>query len=349
MKNIPVDMPVQNDNEPLLSVRHLTTDFVDADGRALRAIEDVSFDIFPGQTLGLVGESGCGKTTTMLAVLRLLPASGRIVKGEALLNGVDLLRLSDRDLHRYRWKEIAMIFQSAMNALNPVMRVGDQIQEAILQHDLMEPAAANRRVDELLELVGIAKARKNQYPHQYSGGMRQRAMIAMALACRPKIIFADEPTTALDVMIQAQVLELLKAIQSQLGLAVVLVTHDLGVVAEICDTVVVMYGGQVAEYGSIDDVYNNPCHPYTQRLLEAFPDLNRPGEALISIPGSPPRLNALPPGCRFEPRCHLKLPECSKRGPRLHRVEGDQKVLRAAGLTPHLAACHLLQLTGESE
>lgn len=342
---------------PLLSVKNLTTEFVSPDGVVARALEGVSFDIYPGQTLGIVGESGCGKTTTMFSILRLLPSTARIPSGEVLFNGVDLLSLSERDMQRYRWKEIAIVFQSAMNALNPVMRVGDQISEAILQHGLMDKEAADRRVEELLELVGIAKFRKDQYPHQYSGGMRQRAMIAMALACKPRILFADEPTTALDVMIQAQVLELLKHIQEELGLAVVTVTHDLGVIAEICDTVIVMYGGKVAEYGPIDAVYNQPQHPYTQRLLEAFPDLNRPSDLLASIPGTPPRLNELPPGCRFEPRCHKRLEICSRISPELidmsylsaPKASSDNKSYpltvekEPQFITHHVAACHLLK------
>jgi peptide/nickel transport system ATP-binding protein len=236
--------------------------------------------------------------------------------------------------------------------------VGEQIREAMLQHNLMDRVAADQHVDTLLDLVGIAKGRKHQYPHQYSGGMRQRAMIAMALACRPRLLFADEPTTALDVMVQAQVLELLKAIQRDLKLAVVLVTHDLGVVAEVCDSVVVMYGGKVAEYGPSDAVYNHPQHPYTQRLLQAFPDLNRPGDSLASIPGYPPRLNALPPGCRFEPRCHQRIEVCASVAPKLidvsesHQPSATLAPHASAGVstsaarhsslvTRHVAACHL--------
>ncbi len=272
----------------------------------------------------------------MLSLMRLLPAAGRITAGQVLFDGKDLLSVTERQMRDYRWKEMAMVFQSAMNALNPVYTVGDQIQEAILQHGVMDKSAAQKRVGELLDLVGIAKNRQNQYPHQYSGGMRQRAMIAMALACNPRLLFADEPTTALDVMVQAQVLELLRQIQKEFGLAVVLVTHDLGVVAEVCDTVVVMYGGKVAEYGSADVVYNAPQHPYTQRLLEAFPDLHRPDDKLASIPGSPPRLNALPAGCRFEPRCHKRIEICATLGPKLVRLED-------ADNTTHLVACHLCQ------
>ncbi len=325
-----VDWSHDETARPLLSVRGLGTDFVGLDGSVAHALEDVSFDLYPGQTLGLVGESGCGKTTTLLSLMRLLPAAGRIVSGQVLFDGTDLLALSEREMRRYRWKEMAIVFQGAMNALNPVYTVRHQIGEAILLHGLMDRAAADRRVDALLDLVGIARSRGDQYPHQYSGGMRQRAMIAMALACQPRLLFADEPTTALDVMIQAQVLELLKGIQRELGLAVVLVTHDLGVVAEVCDSVVIMYGGKVAEQGPADAVYNDPQHPYTQRLLQAFPDLNAPGETLASIPGYPPRLNALPPGCRFEPRCDRRLPVCATTAPRL-----------MAASTKHYAACHL--------
>jgi peptide/nickel transport system ATP-binding protein len=316
--------------QPLLSVRHLTTEFILSEGKVARALEDVSFDVFPGQTVGLVGESGCGKTTTLMSVMRLLPSTGRITSGEVRFDGKDLMTLSEREMRSYRWKEMAIIFQGAMNALNPVMKIGDQIGEAILLHNLMDREHAEKRVGELLEMVGIPRARGDQYPHQYSGGMRQRAMIAMALACGPDLLFADEPTTALDVMIQAQVLELLREIQKTLGLAIVLVTHDLGVVAEVCDSVVVMYGGKVAEYGSADEIYNDAQHPYTQRLLASFPDVNRQAGTLISIAGTPPRLTDLPRGCRFEPRCDVKLAKCAEIDPVLIEP-ADQ----------HYVACHL--------
>ena len=306
--------------KPLLSVRGLTTEFILPDRTIARALEDVSFDVLPGQTIGLVGESGCGKTTTLMSIMRLLPAGGRITAGKIWFNGTDLLSLSEGEMRRYRWNSMAIVFQGAMNALNPVIRIGDQIREAILLHELMERDAAEKRVGDLLEMVGIPRTRRDQYPHQYSGGMRQRAMIAMALACTPDLLFADEPTTALDVMIQAQVLELLKDIQKALGLSIVMVTHDLGVVAETCDSVVVMYGGKVAEYGRVDKIYNQPEHPYTQRLLASFPDLNRPAGSLASIPGTPPRPTQLPPGCRFEPRCHEKIEKCSQIVPPLLEV-----------------------------
>jgi peptide/nickel transport system ATP-binding protein len=220
-----------------------------------------------------------------------------------------------------------------MNALNPVRTIGDQIAEAIVRHHMADDnTTLDNRVSELLDLVGIGANRKSQYPHQYSGGMRQRAMIAMALACAPQIVIADEPTTALDVMVQAQILELLLALRRRLGLAVFLVTHDLGVVAEVCDTVLVMYGGVTAEYADVDTLFNNPQHPYTQRLLDAFPDVTKPMDRLASIPGYPPRLNALPPGCRFAPRCALAFDRCHTDRPRLHRV-GEF----------HYASCHLVE------
>lgn len=320
-----------NETPPLLSVRHLTTFFELPNRVHACALEDVSFEVYPYQTVGLVGESGCGKSTTLMSILRLLPPNARL-SGEVFFKGINLLSLSEEQMRAYRWKEIALIFQSAMNALNPVMRVDEQILEAILLHRLLPREQAWQRVHELLDLVGIAPQRGRQYPFQFSGGMRQRAMIAMALACSPSLLFADEPTTALDVMIQAQVLELLKDIQKRLGLAIVLVTHDLGVVAELCDQVVVLYGGKVAERGSVDQIYNSPQHPYTQKLLESFPDINRPSSALASIPGTPPRLTDLPPGCRFEPRCFARLERCRHEPPPLREVAKN-----------HSAACHLLE------
>jgi oligopeptide/dipeptide ABC transporter ATP-binding protein len=232
-------------------------------------------------------------------------------------------------MRRYRWNNIAIIFQGAMNALNPVQRVGDQIGEAIFNHERVGSREVWTRVGELMEMVGISPDRAQQYPHQFSGGMRQRAMIAMALACKPDVLIADEPTTALDVMIQAQILDLLQQLQHQLGLSVVLVTHDLGVVAEICDDVLVMYGGQVAEYGDVDTIFNDPMHPYTRRLLEAFPDIEMPTSALASIPGYPPPLDALPPGCRFEPRCYRKTKVCAAVSPQVLEYKPR-----------HFVACH---------
>lgn len=302
---------------------------------ALRAIEDVSFSLAQGGSLGVVGESGCGKTTLMLALLRLLPEAGRIVQGQVLFQGRDLLQISEREMRQVRWREISLVFQGAMNALNPVRTIESQVAEALLLHNtLSDRRQARQRVGELLELVGISARRGRQYPHQYSGGMRQRAMIAMALACNPRILIADEPTTALDVMIQAQIIELLEELQRELGLTLIVVTHDLGLVAEMCQDVLVMYGGTVAEYASSDAIFNHPQHPYTQRLLQAFPDIENPTAQLASIPGNPPRLDELPPGCRFQPRCEIwqESAGCLASHP------------AAQEITPgHRVACHLVR------
>jgi oligopeptide/dipeptide ABC transporter ATP-binding protein len=246
---------------------------------------------------------------------------------------MDLTSATEAELADIRWKGISIIFQGAMNALNPVRTVGDQIAEAIKQHVHVDKEQdVDKRVVELLDLVGIAANNKDRYPHQYSGGMRQRAMIAMALACAPQVVIADEPTTALDVMIQAQILELLNELRRKLGLAIIFVTHDLGVVAEMCDSVLVMYGGVTAEYASVDTIYNAPRHPYTQELLKAFPDLSNPEKRLVSIPGYPPKLDSLPAGCRFAPRCPLAFDRCVTEAPGLHRLEDG-----------HIASCHLLE------
>jgi peptide/nickel transport system ATP-binding protein len=317
----------------LLEVRHLSVDFVGDGQPPAHAVEKVGFVLREGEMLGVVGESGCGKTTLMLGLMRLLPAAGRIVSGRVDFAGRDLLALSEDQMTDVRWRNIAIIFQGAMNALNPVRTVGDQIAEAIARHSPATPKTTlHNRVAELLELVGIGANRKDQYAHQYSGGMRQRAMIAMALACNPQVVIADEPTTALDVMVQAQILELLVTLCRKLGLAVLLVTHDLGVVAEVCDTVLVMYGGVTAEYTDVDTLYNDARHPYTQRLLRAFPDLSRPMDKLASIPGYPPRLDALPPGCRFAPRCPLAFDRCHVEPPLLHPLGKF-----------HYASCHLVE------
>jgi oligopeptide/dipeptide ABC transporter ATP-binding protein len=316
----------------LLEVRELSVDYLTDEGIALHAVDRVGFRLEQGRSLGLVGESGCGKTTVMMALLRLLPEEGRIVHGQVLLDGQDLLHYSEEEMRHVRWREMSMVFQGAMNALNPVRTIESQIVEALRLHGVVaSPRQARKRAGELLELVGIPARRGKQYPHQYSGGMRQRAVIAMALACNPRVLIADEPTTALDVMIQAQILELLERLQAELNLALIVVTHDLGIVAETCDDVLVMYGGKVAEYASSDIIFNAAQHPYTQRLLEAFPDVEEPGSVLASIPGNPPRLDDLPPGCRFEPRCQCECREalCAQSEPPLIEL--------APG---HYVACH---------
>jgi peptide/nickel transport system ATP-binding protein len=316
----------------LLEIRDLSVDYLTDNGAALRAVEGVSFRLEQGCSLGLVGESGCGKTTVMMSLLRLLPEAGRIVSGEMIFDGRDLLQVSEAEMNQVRWRRISMVFQGAMNALNPVRTIESQIVEVLRLHNIVDQRRAARwRAGELLELVGIPPERGRQYPHQYSGGMRQRAVIAMALACNPSVLIADEPTTALDVMIQAQILHLLKQLQTDLNLALVMVTHDLGMVAEVCDDVLVMYGGMVAEYASSDVIFNEARHPYSQRLLEAFPDVEEPGSTLASIPGNPPRLDDLPPGCRFEPRCHIegRDPICAQVPPPLIEIESG-----------HYVACH---------
>lgn len=316
----------------LLEVNQLSTDFLIEDAPPAHALVDISFTLREGEVLGLVGESGCGKTTLMLSLMRLLPANGRIVSGTVFFQNQDLLSLSEKEMTDVRWKNIAMIFQGAMNALNPVRTVGDQIAEAIVLHNyIQDKKIVDERVSELLDLVGIGPERRTQYPHQYSGGMRQRAMIAMALACNPQVVIADEPTTALDVMVQAQILELLDKLRDKLGLSILFVTHDLGVVAEMCDTVLVMYGGVTAEYADVDTIFNNPQHPYTRELLRAFPDLTRPHDRLASIPGYPPRLNALPAGCRFAPRCPAVFERCHREEPPLYEISRG-----------HYASCHLV-------
>jgi peptide/nickel transport system ATP-binding protein len=315
----------------LLDVRNLSVDYLTDDGTPLHAVENVSFHLEQGTSLGLVGESGCGKTTVMMSLLRLLPQEGRIVNGQVIFDGKDLLQLSEAEMRRVRWREVSMVFQGAMNALNPVRTIESQIIEVLLLHEVVsDKSSARVRTGELLELVGIPPQRGKQYPHQYSGGMRQRAVIAMALACNPLVLIADEPTTALDVMIQAQILELLERLQRELNLGLVIVTHDLGIVAEVCGDVLVMYGGNVAEYASSDVIFNNPKHPYTCRLLEAFPDVEEPGSSLASIPGNPPRLDNLPMGCRFEPRCEFAAKDaiCAQEIPPIEEIERD-----------HYAAC----------
>ena len=293
--------------QPLLSIRDLVTEFKTPDG-IVHAVDGVSYDVFPGETLGVVGESGSGKSVTVMSILGLIPQPpGRIANGQILLEGTDLLQLSESDMRKVRGQDVAMIFQDPMTSLNPVLTVGDQLAEAILVHDHVGEDVARKRVVELLELVGVPNAdqRYDQYPHEYSGGMRQRAMIAMAMANQPKILIADEPTTALDVTIQAQVLEVLHRAKEETNAGVILITHDLGVIAEMADRVVVMYGGRVVESGTVDEIFHSPKHPYTLGLLSSLPRPDVDMERLVPIPGQPPSLINLPSGCAFHPRCHL--------------------------------------------
>jgi peptide/nickel transport system ATP-binding protein len=299
---------------PLLEVEDLATEFR-LDHGSLRAVDGVSFRLDDGEALGIAGESGCGKTTTALSLLRLLPANGRIAGGSIKLYGIDLATKSERALRRYRWREISMVFQGAMNALNPVHRLRDQVAEPVSQRLGVSERAARRRANELLEIVGIPARRGAAYPHELSGGMRQRAMIAMALACDPAIVIGDEPTTALDVMVQAQILELLERLRRELGLSLLLITHDLSVIAETCDRVLVMYAGRVAEEGPVGTVFRSPRHPYTQKLLGSFPNIRADRRTLDVIPGQPPDLRDPPPGCRFAPRCPAVMAICSQVDP----------------------------------
>jgi oligopeptide/dipeptide ABC transporter ATP-binding protein len=295
--------------EALLSVQDLRVEFWTERG-TIYAVNGVSFDIAPGETLGIVGESGCGKSVTSLALLGILPRAGRVVAGTADFDGRDLLKLSDDDLRMIRGKDIAMIFQDPMTSLNPVLTIGRQIREALETHFGMDKAEANKRTAELLDRVGIpsAKMRLKDYPHQFSGGMRQRAMIAMALACEPKVLIADEPTTALDVTIQAQILDLLREIVSGRDTALILITHDLGVVAGMCERVNVMYGGMFMETGEANQVFGRPRHPYTLGLLQSVPRLDAARKsALHPIEGNPRDMLTPPQACPFQPRCRYEV------------------------------------------
>ena len=314
---------------PLLEVRDLKTHF--RLGREwVKAVDGVSFGLADGEALGLAGESACGKTTTALSLVQLLPANGRIRGGSIELFGIDLVPKSDRAMQRYRWREISIVFQGAMNALNPVLRVRDQIAEPIRYRLDQSEATANARAVDLLDMVGIPRKRSGAYPHELSGGMRQRAMIAMALACDPAIVIGDEPTTALDVMVQAQILDLLERLRRDLGLSLILITHDLSVLAETCDRVLVMYAGRVAEEGPVQRVFTAPRHPYTRKLVGSFPSIHADRRSLEVIQGQPPDLLAPPPGCRFAPRCEFAMPICTEVVPPEVRFSDGVRV-----------ACHL--------
>jgi oligopeptide/dipeptide ABC transporter ATP-binding protein len=296
---------------PLLEVDDLAVRFGLKSG-SVKAVNGVSFRLQDGEALGIAGESGCGKTTTALSLVRLLPSNARITRGSIKLHGIDLVPKTERQLNRYRWREIAIVFQGAMNALNPVQRVRDQIAEPVEMRLGTSRDQARRRAGELLELVGIPKKRGAAYPHELSGGMRQRAMIAMALACHPAMVIGDEPTTALDVMVQAQILQLLEELRRDLGLSLMLITHDLSVIAETCDRVLIMYAGKVAEEGSVQRVFTAPRHPYTQKLLSSFPNIRADRRTLDVIPGAPPDLRTPPPGCPFAPRCPAAMAVCTE-------------------------------------
>jgi oligopeptide transport system ATP-binding protein len=313
----------------LLEVKDLRTRFHTPEG-TVYAVNGISFKVDEGETLAVVGESGCGKSVSMLSILGLIPIPpGEIVSGSALYLDKDLLRLPEHELEHIRGKEIAMVFQDPMTSLNPVLTIGRQITESLTTHFRMVPEAANRRAAELLAQVGIPDAvnRLSDYPHQFSGGMRQRVMIAMALACQPKLLIADEPTTALDVTIQAQIVELVIKLREQLGMAMIWITHDLGVVAGIADRVLVMYAGFIVEESGVEDLYENPSHPYTLALLDALPRVDRYRDhRLKSIPGAPPNLLAVPNGCPFAPRCEYAVERCRLENPALTQISSDHRI-----------------------
>lgn len=317
--------------QPLLEVRNLKTYFYTEDG-IVKAVDGVDIVVYPGEVLGIVGESGCGKSVTSLSIMRLIGQPGKILEGEILYEGRDLLKLSDREMMAMRGNRISMIFQQPQTSLNPVFRVGDQIGEVLNIHQDFGKEAANKRTVELLKQVGIPdpERRMAAFPHELSGGMAQRVMIAMALACVPDLLIADEPTTALDVTIQAQILDLMRNLRTQLGSAVILITHDLGVIAEMADNVAVMYAGQIVEQTSVHDLFKEPLHPYTTGLIGSTPVLGKIREKLDVIPGTVPNLVNLPVGCRFAPRCHARvshnLSVCTEKEPDLIQIGEGHKI-----------------------
>jgi oligopeptide transport system ATP-binding protein len=318
------------DNEALLTVEGLHVEFSTRRG-TVHAVNGISFEIAPGETLGIVGESGCGKSVSALAILGLLPRNGSVSSGRAVFEGSDLLRQSDRELRKIRGKDVAMIFQDPMTSLNPVLTIGRQIREALETHFRLNRKDAETRAAELVDRVGIpsARARLRDYPHQFSGGMRQRAMIAMALACEPKLLIADEPTTALDVTIQAQILNLLRELVGEENAALILITHDLGVVAGMCERVNVMYAGMFMETGRADQLFASPRHPYTLGLLQSVPRLDAARRARLQpIEGAPPNMLSAPKACPFQPRCRFEVEQSRLEVPELRQVEPG-----------HLVAC----------
>lgn len=315
--------------ENLLEVKNLRTYFYTEDG-VVPAVDDISFHVKPGETLGIVGESGCGKSVTSVSILRLVPnPPGKIMDGsEIIFNGRDILKMPEKDMRKVRGNEISMIFQEPMTSLNPVFKIGKQIEEVMFLHDKMSKASAREKAVEMLKLVGIPRPEKvvDEFPHVLSGGMRQRAMIAMALACNPKLLIADEPTTALDVTVQAQILELMKELKEKLNSSVILITHNLGVVAETCDRIIVMYAGKIVEEGDVNSIFENPLHPYTQGLLASIPSLDKRQEKLDSIPGVVPNPLNMPTGCRFSPRCSKAKKICREKSPSTIVFKEDRRV-----------------------
>lgn len=320
--------------DTILEIKNLSVEYR-TDLETVYAVNDISFSLGEGETLGMVGETGAGKTTTALAIMGLLPErTAKVTQGEIIYNGKNLFHLSEKEMLGVRGAEVSMIFQDPMTALNPVLKVGDQIAEAIELHNTraLSGAEIDRRVDETLELVGIPSSRKNEYPYQFSGGMRQRVVIAMALICDPKMLIADEPTTALDVTIQAQILSMICDLQRKFGTSVIMITHDLGVVAETCDKVAIMYAGEIVEYGTLEEIFTGPLHhPYTEGLFGSIPNLKEISPRLHPIEGLMPDPTNLPPGCRFAPRCRYCREVCGERKPEVFR-DGE-----------HLIRCHFAE------
>ena len=308
-------MSIESTAGPVLQVKDLTMHYQTRLG-TVKAVDGISFELARGEVLGLVGESGCGKTSIAVTLMKLLPDNALIVKGQVLLDGQDLMTMDDTTLRTYRWRRISMIFQAAMNSLDPVHRVGDQIIEAIEAHDMFTTMKeARETVDRLFRLVGLDPGLTDRYPHEFSGGMRQRAVIAMALACQPDVIVADEPTTALDVIVQDRILRQIKEIQTDLNMSMIYITHDIAVVAEITDRIGVMYAGKLVELGSTADVFERPIHPYTKALLSVFPSIRGEKRPLATLGGEPPNLIDPPTGCRFHPRCPYATAICQQEEP----------------------------------
>ena len=313
-------------SKEFLSVQNLSVEF--AKGKSVvQAVNGLSFTLAKGETLGLVGETGAGKTTTALSIMNLVPGpAGRIVSGEILLDGENVLKMSKLKLRKMRGRDVSMVFQDPMTALNPVMTVGDQITEMIRLHSECKASEAVVRAQQMLETVGIGANRFHEYPHQFSGGMKQRVVIAIALACNPKLLIADEPTTALDVTIQAQVLELMADLKRKFETSMILITHDLGVVAQVCDKVAIMYAGEIVEYGTLEDVFEHTAHPYTKGLFGSIPDLDHDTERLQPIAGLMPDPTQLPPGCSFGPRCPQCCQQCQQENPPLREIQPGHMV-----------------------
>ncbi len=310
----------------ILEIKDLTIHYV-TDDEVVKAVNDISITLEEGESLGLVGETGAGKTTTAMGILGLVPnPPGKIIGGEVIYKGKNLLKLSEAEMRKIRGHEISMIFQDPMTALNPVLTVGDQIMEVIRLHQKVSKAEAMKRAMDMMEMVGIEGGRCNEYPHQFSGGMKQRIMIAIALACNPSLLIADEPTTALDVTIQAQVLDLIDNLKKKFNTSLLLITHDLGVVAEVCDKVAIVYAGRIVEYGNLESIYNNPKHPYTNGLFGSIPDFSKKAHRLNPIRGLMPDPSNLPEGCAFAERCPNATDECRKRQPPVVEVEPGHSV-----------------------